>query len=224
MNDAKFTELVNLYFDREITSGDLEWLQQELAVNPARKREFEARVRLHQAMRMAVASEVEQVAKFRELGAQKASRATRLTALVFGSGIAACAAVGFVLLKPVIRESEAVASTEDMPGMARSDMQRFAAATQAQPESRRGSLASHLRLLGLTPSMAPAERQLSGVDHEALRQREARRQYEIDRINQFKDFSAMPEPRLFESLDDHSARETQAQRWPAGFKSSLASF
>jgi hypothetical protein len=223
MNDAKFTELVNLYFDREITSGDLEWLQQELAANPTRKREFEARFRLHKAMRMAVAPEVEEVARFSELGARKATRASRLTALVFGSGIAACAAVGFVLLKPVIRESEAVTTTDDIPGMARSDMQRFAA-TQGLPKSRRGSLASHLRLLGLTPEMAPAERQLSGVDHEALRQREVRRQYEIDRINQFKAFSAMPEPRLFESLDDSPTRETQTQRWPTGFKSSLASF
>ena len=223
MNDTEFSELVNLYFDREITSGDLEWLQQELAANPARKREFEARFRLHQAMRMAVAPEVEQVAKFRELGARKASQASRLTVLVFGSGIAACAAVGFVLLNPVLRESEAVATTEEISGLERSDMQRFAA-TQVVPESRRGSLVSHLRLLGLTPEMAPDERQLSGVDHEALRQREARRQYEIDRINQFKAFSAMPEPRLFESLDDRSIQETQTQRWPAGFKSSLASF
>ena len=224
MNDAKFTELVNLYFDREITSGDLEWLQQELAATPARKREFEARFRLHQAMRMAVASEVEQVAQFRELGARKASQASRLTALVFGSGLAACAAVGFILFNPVIRESEAVATEDEVSGLERSDMQRFAAANQTHSEGRHGSLASHLRLLGLTPNLAPAERQLSGVDHEALRQREARRQYEIDRINQFKDFSAMPEPRLFESLNDDAVRAAQPQRWPAGFKSSLASF
>ena len=223
MNDAKFSELVNLYFDREVSSDDLEWLQQELVANPARKREFDARLRLHQAMRMAVASEVEQVAKFRELGAQKATQASRLTALVFGSGIAACAAVGFILFNPVIQESDAVASADEVLGLERSDMQRFAV-TQMQPESRRGSLASHLRLLGLTPNMAPADRQLSGVDHEALRQREAHRQYEIDRINQFKDFLAMPEPRLFESLDDDSVRAAQPQRWPAGFKSSLASF
>ncbi|MFQ3225791.1 MAG: hypothetical protein ACI8Z5_002055 [Lentimonas sp.] len=223
MNDAKFTELVNSYFDREITSSDLEWLQQELAVSPTRKREFEARLRLHQAMRMAVAAEVDEVARFSELGARKAAQASRLTAIVFGSGIAACAAVGFVLLKPVIRESEEVATIEEISAIARSDVQRFEA-TQSLPESRRGSLASHLRLLGLTPDMAPAERQLSGVDYEALRQREARRQYEIDRINQFKAFSAMPEPILFESLDDNPARGAQAQRWPAGFNSSLASF
>jgi uncharacterized membrane protein YciS (DUF1049 family) len=223
MNNAKFTELVNLYFDREITSGDLEWLQQELAANPARKREFDARFRLHQAMRMAVASEAEQVTKFRELAARKATQASRLTALVFGSGLAACAVVGFIILNPVIRESDAVASADEIAGLERSDMQRFAVA-QVQSESRRGSLASHLRLLGLTPNMAPADRQLSGVDHEALRQREAHRQYEIDRINQFKDFLAMPEPRLFESLNDDSVRAAHPQRWPAGFKSSLASF
>ena len=223
MSDTEFLELVNSYFDREITSADLRWLQQELAANPARKREFDARFRLHQAMRMAVASEVEQVAELRELGARKTAQASRLTALVFGSGVAACAAVGFVLFKPVLREPQALATEGEISELERSDVERYAA-TQSVHESRRGSLASHLRLLGLTPEMAPDGRHLRGVDHEALRRREARRQYEIDRINQFKDFSAMPEPRLFESLDDSSSRDVHPQGWPAGFKSSLASF
>jgi hypothetical protein len=222
MNEAKFTELVNLYFDREISSAEIELLRESLAACPDRKCEFEARYRLHQAMRMAVAPEALEVAQFRELVAKKTTRASRLTVWVLGSGIAACVTFGVVLLRPVIQESSSVATAEELTEVARSDMARFAA-TRGATEARRGSLASEWRLMGLTPDMAPAERQLSGVDVEALRQREARRQREIDRMNQYKAYSMMPEPQLFESLQ-RPDRESQTQRWPAGFQSSLASF
>ncbi len=222
MNEAKFTELVNLYFDREISSAELELLREALAVSPTRKCEFDARYRLHQAMRMAVAPQALEVAQFRELAAKKTTRASRLTVWVLGSGVAACVTFGVVLLRPVIRESASVATAEELAEVARSDMARFAA-TRGPAESRRGSLASELRLMGLTPEMAPAERQLRGVDVEALRQREARRQREIERMNQYKPYSAMPETQLFEHLE-RPVREPQAQRWPAGFQSSLASF
>ena len=46
------------------------------------------------------------------------------------------------------------------------DMDRFAA-TRAAGEARRGSLISELRLMGLTPEMAPVGRQLRNVDVEA---------------------------------------------------------
>lgn len=223
MNEAKFTELVNLYFDREISSTEIELLREELAACPTRKCEFEARYRLHQAMRMAVAPQALEVAQFRELAAKKTTRASRLTIWVLGTGVAACVSVAFVLLRPVIRESSSVATAGEPTEVARSDLERFAA-TQDASESRRGSLASQLRLMGLTPEIAPVEHQLSSVDVEALRQREARRQHEIDRINQYKAYSAMPEQRLFESLE-RPTRESQAQqRLPAGFQSSLASF
>lgn len=223
MNDARFTELVNLYFDQEITSGELELLREALADSPTRKCEFEARYRLHQAMQMAVAPQAREFDQFRELVAKKTTRASRLTVWVLGSGVAACVTFGVVLLRPVLQEPSSVASTEELTDVDRSDMARFAA-TQARTELRRGSLASELRLMGLTPEMAPAERELSGVDVEALRQREARRLDEIDRINQYKAYSAMPEPQLFESLEQNPARESQAQRWPTGFKASLANF
>ena len=223
MTEAKFTELVNLYFDREISSAEVELLREELVACPSRKCEFEARHRLHQAMRLAVAPEALEVAQFRELTVKKTIRASRLTVWVLGAGVAACVSVACVLLRPVIEESVSIASAEEVTDLARSDMERFAA-TQGSTASRRGSLTSHLRLMGLTPEMAPVERQLSRVDVEALRQREARRQYEIDRINQYKAYSAMPEQRLFESLERPVVRESQTQRWPAGFQSSLASF
>ena len=223
MKESKFTELVNLYFDQEISSVEIELLREELAVCPARKAEFESRYRLHQAMRIAVAPEALEVAEFRVLAAKKTSQASRLTAWLLGFGIATCMTTAFVLLRPVIREASSVASVGELTEMLQSDMKRFAA-TQGTAGSRRGSLASQLRLMGLTPGLAPLEPQLSSVDVEALLQRETRRQREIDRINQYQAYSAMPEQRLFQPLPQ-AARELQSQqRWPAGFQSSLASF
>ena len=223
MKESKFTELVNLYFDQEISSVEIELLREELAVCPARKAEFESRYRLHQAMRIAVAPEALEVAEFRLLAAKKTSQASRLTAWLLGFGIATCVSAAFVLLRPVIREASSVASVGELTEMLQSDMKRFAA-TQGAAGSRRGSLASQLRLMGLTPGLAPLEPQLSSVDVEALLQRETRRQREIDRINQYQAYSAIPEQRLFQPLPQ-AARELQPQqRWPAGFQSSLASF
>ena len=223
MKESKFTELVNLYFDQEISSVEIELLREELAVCPARKAEFESRYRLHQAMRIAVAPEALEVAEFRVLAAKKTSQASRLTAWLLGFGIATCMTAAFVLLRPVIREASSVASVGELTEMLQSDMKRFAA-TQGAAGSRRGSLASQLRLMGLTPGLAPLEPQLSSVDVEALLQRETRRQREIDRINQYQAYSAMPEQRLFQPLPQ-AARELQSpQRRPVVFQSSLASF
>lgn len=223
MKEPKFTELVNLYFDREISSVEIELLREELAVCPARKAELESRYRLHQAMRIAVAPEALKVAELRVLTAKKTYQAGRLTAWILGLGIAACVSAAFVLFRPVIREASSVASAEELTEILQSDMKRFAA-TQDTGGSRRGSLASQLRLMGLTPELAPLKPQLSAVDVEALLQREARRQREIDRINQYQAYSAMPEQRLFQPLPQ-AARELQPpQRRPVVFQSSLASF
>lgn len=54
MTEEKFTELVNLYLDKEISERGLNQLKAELAANTQRKAEFAERCRLHQAMRMAL--------------------------------------------------------------------------------------------------------------------------------------------------------------------------
>ena len=223
MKESKFTELVNLYFDREISSVEIELLREELAVCPARKTELESRYQLHRAMCVAVAPEALKVAEFRVLAAKKTARASRLMAWLLGCGIAASVGAAFVLLNPVIREASSVASAEEQTEILQTDMKRFAA-TQGTAESRRGSLASQLRLIGLTPALAPLEPQLSTVDVEALLQREARRQHQIDRINQYQAYSVLPEQRLFEPLPQSDWESQPQQQWPAGFLSSLAGF
>ena len=54
MTEEKFTELVNLYLDKEISDCGLAELKAELAANAGRKAEFHERCRLHQAMRLAL--------------------------------------------------------------------------------------------------------------------------------------------------------------------------
>lgn len=54
MIEETFSELVNLYLDKEISTADLQLLKAELARDPERKAEFQERCRLHQAMRLAL--------------------------------------------------------------------------------------------------------------------------------------------------------------------------
>jgi len=54
MTEEKFTELVNLYLDKEISESGLAELKAELASDAKRKAEFQERCRLHQAMRLAL--------------------------------------------------------------------------------------------------------------------------------------------------------------------------
>lgn len=54
MTEEKFTELVNLYLDKELSDRGLAELKAELAADAGRKAEFRERCRLHQAMRLAL--------------------------------------------------------------------------------------------------------------------------------------------------------------------------
>lgn len=221
MNNAQFTELVNMYFDREISTVEVDLLRAALRVSEQRRAEFEARYRLHQAMQIALEPEVRKVEKSRELLAESKLRASRTTVCVLSSGLAACLLLGVAFFRPAITESSVLASGEGISEVDHTDIKRYAAMRDAI-KSRRGSLASQFRLMGLTPDMAPAVRELDRVDLEAMRHREAIRQLEIDRINQYKSYSTLSDPRLLETLDP--VIESPKKRWPAGFHSSLVSF
>lgn len=60
MTEDRFTELTNLYLDKEISEKQLVELKAELAVNSQRQAEFQERCRLHQAMRLALDSDSSQ--------------------------------------------------------------------------------------------------------------------------------------------------------------------
>lgn len=220
MNEAKFLELANLYFDQEIAPAELEQLRDELARCPARRREFEARYRLHQGMRVALAADVVKNEQRRARAAKKRMQVLRVSAWALGSGLAACLALGVLIFRPVVQKPHRTLSAGQYEVLKRVDGDRFAAA-RAAPHN---SLIAELRLMGLTPDMVPVGRQMQHVDVEAMRQREVSRQRVIERLNQYQAYSAMPETRVFESLPQPLQRQLPAQRWPAGFQSSLASF
>jgi hypothetical protein len=230
MTDDKFTELVNLYFDSEISSVDSKWLQDELSSNPARKREFEERHHLHQAMRMALN---QSACAPRSAATQPSPMAIRLPVWILASGLAACFSIGFVVLTPVLLEDSArmmarsvnmeIVGEDELPELGQVEMARYTA-IQQQAERSRGSLTAQLRLLGLHPEMTPQERQLQGVDMAALSSRNESASREVDLLNQISAESALDRPQLFEALNRPIREEHNASRWPSGFGSSLASF
>jgi hypothetical protein len=131
MTDKKFTELVNLYFDKEISAADLAWLKSEIAACPDRKRVFAERCRLHRAMRLALkpvrsrsrrtSSRSKRSSSSRSRSKSRAMTSTttisrydesfsRSSAGLFprwtlGVGLAASLAIGWTLLTPVFRDT-----------------------------------------------------------------------------------------------------------------------
>ena len=220
MNDSKFTELVNAYFDREITFAELECLRKELAANSERRHEFEIRYRLHKAMCAALSVDGIKTTRHDKLIFQKADW-TNIFVGLFGFGIAACVAVSLILSVSIFRETNSKLQLSNRDLLNRSEIERYVE-NRVVREHSRGSLASQLRLMGLTPDIVPDEPQLSNVDMESLRQREILRQRAIDRINQYKMYSTLSNLKL--NASQSSDAETNSQLLPAGFQSTLASF
>lgn len=81
MTEERFTELVNLYLDKEISERGLRELRAELSSNAERKAEFRERCQLHQAMRLALDPKVGGKGRRRRLSSsEKGARpATRVT-------------------------------------------------------------------------------------------------------------------------------------------------
>ena len=223
MNESKFEELVNLYFDREISGVELEYLKKELVARADRKREFQIRYRLHQATCSALSTEMVTVSEEGAAIAQATGRSRYTSSLMLSLGMAACFLVLLTTSILIMRESASnqdifIAETSNTPGEVRS------IENQETDLPLQGSLSSQLRLAGLTPDLVPSNQKLSRVDTEALRQRAANLQGMIKQIDRYKLYSAMPEQPLVESLD--RTYETSNTSWsmPTGFKSSLASF
>ncbi len=142
MTEEKFTELVNLYLDREISDRGIAELKVELKENAERKLEFAERCRLHQAMRLALNPAVSKrpatskgsrpspgqtsrstsrsrrqpiAAPIRGTGTSE--RVTSFPRWIMGTGLVACLALGFTLLVPVFRDTTAVASQPALDGV-----------------------------------------------------------------------------------------------------------
>lgn len=152
MTDEKFTELVNLYFDKEISAEGLKELKFEIAACPERKRAFAERCRLHKAMRMALRPQKSR----RSRGSQTRSRSrrrassissrskprsslssTRISAheeyartanaahfprWMLASGLAASLAIGILLLPPVFRDTTDPRAQPALVGVSEKDL------------------------------------------------------------------------------------------------------
>lgn len=143
MTEEKFTELVNLYLDKEISDSGLVELKAELTASAERKAEFRERCRLHQAMRLAMDPQARKrrgsslrsrTSTSRRTGVRRSGRASSRVATstridsyeethvtfprwILGSGMAACLILGFVLLLPVFRDTTSVASQPALEGI-----------------------------------------------------------------------------------------------------------
>ena len=225
MNNLKFEELINLYFDREISDAELKCLKEELATKVERRREFRARYQLHRATCSALFSENATTSDPSVSTNQTNYRRnyTPSMSMLSGLGIAACFLVVFAASTLVMREP---ANDMDTASMKTSDLPDEAQYLENKESelSLPASLSSQLRLAGLTPDIVPSNQQLSAVDTEAFRQREAHLQDVINKVNHYRtSYTEIPELQLTES-SERTYEESSYNDWPAGFKSSLASF
>jgi len=125
MIEEKFSELVNLYLDKEISKSDLELLKRELNRNSERRGEFQERCHLHQAMRLALGAPAAPSStpranrsrsggtRTRKMGSRSGARKMQrqlathsgstapLPKWALGAGVAACLTIGGLLLSPV---------------------------------------------------------------------------------------------------------------------------
>ncbi len=262
MTDEKFSELVNLYLDKEISTVDLNLLKKELSDNPSRKADFQGRCRLHQAMRLALSpaqsrgsttetmwssSTMARRSRSRNTGSDSRKEFSEMAEVsgvshfprwLLGTGLAACLAVGAVVLIPVFTDSSLVSlssvgvgedqlDVDPISEVERSDLRRYALIREQQEQhaARSASLAAQLRLLGLRPEMLPEERQLSEVSLASLQRRD-QRQREIERFNQLQDLSPIPQPQLLKTYESYGSSNSGAggTSWPGGFQTSLTSF
>lgn len=228
MSEERFTELVNLFLDEEISAGERCELQTELQRHPARKAEFESRCRLHRAMHFALLSPQErECLEARSKRFLESKKRCQLKAKVVTVGLAASVVVtATASVSYILTQSERFAEFELM-GSEATSMElsdgaghRYHRLNSTDTAHATGSVAAHLRLLGLCPGIVTEEPELRGVDLAAQADMRQARLKEIDRLNQMRGYSPVPEPALFQAVEMPST----GTRMPAGFDVSLASF
>ena len=239
MTDERFSELVDLYLDKEISADELKLLKAELASNPNRMRAFSERCRLHQAMRLALDPERSNYLHFSCSEGSDAGRRLRkpevalFTRWVLGSGVAASVLVALILLPAVMRDTTdasaqrdlvVVADTElpqsdplDMIG--KSELRRFANTQQQRAVETHASLVSQMRLLGLRPELTPRDKDLREVSLATVQEVE-RSVSQAELFQRLQGLRAIPEQELLR-LDEVPAAPVS---WPGNFQSSLVSF
>lgn len=236
MTEDKFTELVNLYLDKEITDCGLAQLKSELAANAERKYDFAESCRMHLAMHMALnpQSPKRSYEFWRNESNSLSPSSHKVTTFplwIMGTGFAASLALSFALLMPVFRDTPAVSSQttlkgvevenlfEDnlLDGIGHQEIRRFA---NVQGQRKANQQATQVRLLGLSPELTPKKKQLRFISAAAALRPEVVRDHS-ELLLEVQKMSAMPPPQI---LRVESMQSEASAPWPGGFKSSLASF
>jgi hypothetical protein len=241
MTDETFTELVDLYLDKEISERDLARLTAELSANAQRRQLFVERSRLHKAMQLALDPHL------RSSGGRAVSKSARLPVLrwMTGAGLAASLAFGLVFLfSPQSNDRGSAvsgsggdqaevlvadSSASDVLQQALSDwsseaeLRRFASRQQQGLANERASLAAQLRLMGLRPELTPRDKELHEVNLAATRPEPTRSQAQL--LSELQRHSVMPDLRILrESFDESEQSDAGAHAYGGGFQSSLTSF
>ena len=270
MNEEDFSELVNLYLDKEITERGLAQLKCELAANVERKDEFAEHCRMHQAMLLVLnpqparrrfkfwrsgsnssfrssRSSEQGLRTFSNMSPQVESFSTRETnsnhsahdvttfpRWIMGTAFAASLALGFALLMPIFLDTSAETSQialDDMQAEAlvqadlldligQRELRRFTNLQSQREANQQASLATQLRLMGLSPELTPNENQLRSISMAASQRPKVFREH-AELLAEIQKISAMPPPQI---LRVESMQSEPTAPWSGGFKSSLASF
>ena len=239
MTEDKFTELVNLYLDKEISEYGLAQLKSELAANAERKDDFAGRCRMHQAMRMALNSQSPRRSyKFWRYGSNSLSpsshKVTTFPRWIMNTGFAAILALSFAPLMPVFRDTPAVSLQPTLKGVEVEDLlevdmlnsigfqeiRQFVNMQAQRKDNQQASLATQLRLLGLSPELTPMKKQLRFFSEAAAQRPDVVRDH-TEFLAEVQKISVMPPPQI---LRVESMQSEPSAPWPRGFQSSLASF
>ncbi|MGJ8654698.1 MAG: hypothetical protein ACSHX8_15670 [Opitutaceae bacterium] len=229
MINREFSELVNLYLDKEISNADLALLKTELSSNPDRKVELKELCRMHHAMRIALSGgDVEAYEnEMAELLLSNA-RTMKYTRWICGTSLAAAIAIVGVLVFPMLSTTLQIAeqSTDELAGlevpMFVIDQSDLSHSGNAHVVRRRVviPLAAEMRLLGLHPEVVTEESPLSEVSYASTQPKDVTRRRVVV-LNQLREYRPIPEPVILES---GSAKPSGSLSWPAGFQTSLASY
>jgi hypothetical protein len=239
MTEDKFTELVNLYLDKEISECGLAQLKSELAANAERKDDFDESCRMHLAMRIALNPQSPKRSyEFWRNESNSLSpcshKVITFPRWIMGIGFAVILALSFVLVMPVFRETPAVSSQTIIKGVEVKDLfgvdlldrighqeiQRFANVQAQRKANQQASLATQLPLLGLSSELTPKKKQLRFISAAAaLRPKVVHDHVEL--LAEVQKMSAMPPPQI---LRVESMQSEPSAPGSGGFQSSLASF
>ena len=100
------------------------------------------------------------------------------------------------------------------------EIRRFANVQAQRKANQQASLATQLRLLGLSPELTPKKKQLRFISAAAALRPEVVRDH-AELLAEVQKMSAMPPPQI---LRVESMQSEASAPWPGGFQSSLASF